>query len=249
MSRLASLACATLATLVLGCWGSPALAGRRISSDPGVPDTTAARRKENRASAWRPLSLWLAFDSGAGFAMRDWGGFRFDGAQLRGGVTLYGLNPRPRNRDWMALVFQQGELVGVFATGTPVPAESLGAAVRPEAQEQNLPYALMSTRFGRDWLLGDEQRPRGYVGLGLGVGGGLHADPFGAGSSSLAAWEAVARVGGYPWRGKHYRVSVGGQGVLAWWRSDFESGTRHELALTVSVETRLFEPRRIAIAD
>lgn len=240
MSRMSGPSAVLLAALFCCLLSADAHAARRISSDPAVPDTGRVAAANTVLVPMATLPVWIGVDNEFALYRSEWESMRRVGPRGRFGVTMYVPLQKEGVRNWTSIGYEEDELEtraymswfnGSNYTTVPVSVQS--------------PTTLFTLRGGLDHVAGSEQRPRGFLGAGLGVGYGLIASPLGGRSERWGVFDTAVRGGLYAYPSVNSRIGLVGQGLLGFRLATHDLQDAYaELRLGLSFESALQLPKR-----
>lgn len=240
MSRMSGPSAVLVTALLCALLPATTHASRRISSDPAVPDTGRVAAASTDLVPMVTLPVWIGVDSEFALYRSKWESMPRVGPRGRFGVTLYVPLQKEGVRNWTSIGYEEDELEtraymdwfnGSNYTLVPVSVQS--------------PTTLFTLRSGLDHVAGSEQRPRAFLGAGLGVGYGLIASPLAGRSERWGVFDTAVRGGLYAYPSANSRIGLVGQGLLGFRLAVHDLRDAYvELRLGLSFESALQLPKR-----
>ncbi len=165
MSRMSGPSAVLLAALLCCAFPAGAHAGRRISSDPTVPDTVRALEEAAAPVPMAVLPIWLGVDDEFALYRSRWRDLPRVGPRGRFGLTIQVPMPQVGVRSWTSVAYAEDELE---TKKYFVVWDSVGYRYQP--RPFSVPTTMFSLRTGLDHVAGNEARPWGFLGGGVGFG-------------------------------------------------------------------------------
>ncbi len=212
---------------------------RRISSDPTVPDTARVLEAEDTRVPMVALPIWIGVDDEYALYRSRWRDLPRVGPRGRFGLTIHVPMPQVGVRSWTSMAYAEDELE---TKKYFVVWDSVGYAYRP--QPLSVSTSLFSLRTGLDRVAGNEARPLGFLGGGVGFGYGAIDSEWRGRTERWVSLECALRGGLYLYSSRNSRFGLVGLGILGYRGGSETHDAIVEVQLGVTMESALQLPKR-----
>lgn len=241
MSRMSAPSAVLLAALLCCSFPAGAHAAGRISSDASSPDSSRVLGGEAGRVPMAVLPIWVGADNLYAVYRSEWESMPRVGPRARFGVSMYLPMPRERVRSWTTVTYEEDALE---TKDWLVTYDGFGGYVYSPIHVAAA-TTLFSVRTGLDHVAGDEARPVGFLGAGLGLGHGMLYGSQGERAEHWSSYDFVVRGGLYAYPSRTARLGLVGLGVIGYRLAPRElHDVIAEFQLGVTLEGALQLPKR-----